>query len=157
MGSSDLRVPDSAELVRSRRLFLDRSRPGLARRRLRLSRGRPGFRRGRLAFLPALTPYESGLPAALVALADLDAPRLGLLPYGDREVQDAVAVVGLDGVDVQALAEDQLTAEPSLRALRDEDLRPIVRRRARVAAVTLGLPEAALPPRRDGKGVALDV
>jgi hypothetical protein len=97
------------------------------------------------------------LPAALVALADLDAPRLGLLPYGDGEVQHAVAVIGLDGVNVQALAEDQLTAEPSLRALRDEDLRPIVRPRARAVAVALGLPKAALPPCSDGKGVALDV
>ena len=47
--------------------------------------------------------------------ADLDLARLRALGHGDAQAEDAAVVVGLDPVEVEVVAEDQLTAEDAAR------------------------------------------
>jgi hypothetical protein len=56
------------------------------------------------------------------AFADLDPARLRPRRYGNLDGEDALIVGSSDGFPIQSFSEKQLTAEPSLGALRDQDL-----------------------------------
>src|SRR3954462_14220692 len=61
-----------------------------------------------------------------VAGADLDLAGLGLLGDGDGEREDTVVVTGLDVVGVEALAEEQLSGEPTVGPFRHDDVLALV-------------------------------
>src|SRR5205085_7306675 len=61
-----------------------------------------------------------------VGALDGHSPRLGLLRDGQTQGQDAVAVVGLDAVGVERLAEEELTAERAVLALADQHLHAVL-------------------------------
>src|SRR6478752_2844743 len=59
------------------------------------------------------------VPGAVVA--DRDLARLGFFRDRDDQSQDAVAVTGLDPIQVQVVPEDELPAEHAARAFRGEE------------------------------------
>src|SRR5689334_528275 len=75
----------------------------------------PGFP-GVGAAASSTTEAGSGLdgrPVGLADAADLDLARLGLLGDRDGQAQDAGVVGRLDPVEVEVVAEHELTAEPA--------------------------------------------
>src|SRR4051812_36786478 len=78
----------------------------------------------RLAGVRGLTGdgLVAGADRAVGVAADLDAPRLGLLGHRYRQGQDAVVVVGADGVETDAVTEDELAGEGAGGPLGDEVL-----------------------------------
>src|SRR4051794_37014543 len=76
----------------------------------------------RLAGVRGLTGdgLVAGADRAVGVAADLDAPRLGLLGHRYRQGQDAVVVVGADGVETDAVTEDELAGEGAGGPLGDE-------------------------------------
>src|SRR3954453_19826683 len=83
-----------------------------------------------------------GRPCGTGGIANFDLARLRLLRDRNRQPQDPAVVAGLDAVQIQVVAQDQLSAEPATRSLGGE---------------YLPVPVSRYPLGADSEHVALDV